>query len=389
MGGLFLSACTPTVKEVAIKKRLKDVEVVKKGRFTFTEEEKKFLEIEAKKLGIEVPHRKEIEYHLKRLVRNKKSLEIALRRAKLYIPHIKPILRQYGLPEELALLPFVESRFNPFAVSSSGAGGIWQLMPATARRYGLKVEGFIDERFDLVKSTHAASGYLRDLYSYFKDWELALAAYNCGEGCVRRKTGGKDFWLTKDRLPPQTRNYVPMFFASLLIARSPHKYGLKVDIGDLGLVKVEVKKPTTIREFIAQTGVRESVFRDMNPHIKGFRIPAGSYVYIPQRYYKDIATSKPKRQKPKKVASIKPKKKPKRKKAVWATKKLKPLKVQKKIPDLDVKRKGSVKVVKVKKKSPKPAPRVIVKEKTPRREVVENGRKVILLENGAKVYVIE
>jgi len=159
---LLILACTPTVKDVTLKRG--EVVVVKRGQFLFTEEERRFIRREARKLGMEIPNRREIAEHLRMFLRNRKSLETALRRANLYIPYIKPILEEYNLPEELALLPLIESGFNPFAVSRSGAGGIWQLMPSTARRYGLRVERDIDERFDLLRSTRAAARYLRDLY---------------------------------------------------------------------------------------------------------------------------------------------------------------------------------------------------------------------------------
>jgi len=277
----FVCACTPKVREVSLKRG--DVIVVKKGQFFFTEEEREFIREEAQRLGIDIPDKKEIREHLEHLLRDRRSLEIALRRANLYMPYIKPVLRDYGLPEELALLPLIESGFNPFAVSRSGAGGIWQLMPFTARKYGLRVNEEIDERFDLLKSTHAAARYLRDLYRMFGNWELALAAYNCGEGCVRRRTGGSDFWRRKSFLPEQTRKYVPKFFAALLIARSPERYGLRIKTDTLRIERRVVSKRENLGKLISELGLRESTFRDMNPHLKGNHVPPGSYMYLPQR----------------------------------------------------------------------------------------------------------
>ena len=273
--------CTPTVKEVALHRGKSDIVVVKKGRFLFSEEEERFIRKEAKHLGMEIPSNRDVDRHLRAFLRNKRSLETALKRAKLYIPHIREILSQYDLPQELSLLPLIESGFNPFAVSSSGAAGIWQLMPATARRYGLRVDDEIDERFDLFKSTHAASRYLRDLYKRFHNWSLVLAAYNCGEGCVSRRTKGADFWRSKWALPEQTRKYVPMFFAALLIAKSPEKFGLKVNIEGFRLRREVVNRDTHIRTFIADKGIKESTFRDLNPHIRSNIIPAGAQVYTP------------------------------------------------------------------------------------------------------------
>ena len=282
---VLLAGCTPAVKEVTLERDR--VLIIKKGEMKFSEKERRFIKEEAEKFGIDVPESEEIKKYIAYYLRDKKGLEIALRRAKLYLPHIKKILRKHRLPEDLALLPLVESAFNPFAVSPSGAGGIWQLMPDTARRYGLRVDGEIDERFDLEKSTEAAARYLKDLYRIFGSWELVLAAYNCGEGCVSRKTGGGNFWKTKKNLPRQTRRYVPKFFAALLIARDPRKYGISVDVGELSIERKVSDRGYSVRELLHTAGIRESRFRDLNPHIKGEYVPPGAYVYLPKENTQD------------------------------------------------------------------------------------------------------
>lgn len=200
------------------------------------------------------------------------------------MPLIKPIVRKHGLPEELALLPVIESAFNNFAVSRSGAAGLWQFIPSTARRYGLRVDQFVDERFDVLKATDAAMRYLKDLYSMFGNWELALASYNCGENCVARRTGGIDFWATQRFLPEETRNYVPAFFAVLLLARDPEKYGLSVKVEGLSVDRKLVERDTAVEEVLSEKNVRENIFRDLNPHIRTGIIPAGTYVYIPREH---------------------------------------------------------------------------------------------------------
>lgn len=282
---VLLAGCTPAVKEVTLERDR--VLIIKKGGVKFSEKERRFIKEEAEKFGIDVPESEEIKKYIAYYLRDKKGLEIALRRAKLYLPHIKKILRKHRLPEDLALLPLVESAFNPFAVSPSGAGGIWQLMPDTARRYGLRVDGEIDERFDLEKSTEAAARYLKDLYRIFGSWELVLAAYNCGEGCVSRKTGGGNFWKTKKNLPRQTRRYVPKFFAALLIARDPRKYGISVDVGELSIERKVSDRGYSVRQLLHTAGIRESRFRDLNPHIKGEYVPPGAYVYLPKENTQD------------------------------------------------------------------------------------------------------
>ncbi|MFN3871153.1 MAG: lytic transglycosylase domain-containing protein [Aquificaceae bacterium] len=286
-GVLFITSClifscTHTVRQAVLPKTANQVEVVQKGGYYFSEEEERFIQKEAKTFGIPVPDRQEIRRFMDYYLANRQSLELALQRANYYMPVIKPIIQRHGLPEELALLPVIESAFNNFAVSRSGAAGLWQFIPSTARRYGLRVDQYVDERFDVLKATDAAMRYLKDLYSMFGNWELALAAYNCGENCVSRRTGGVDFWITKDLLPKETRNYVPAFFAVLLLASNPEKYGLSVKVEGLTIAKRSVDRDTPIGEFINSNRMKESLFRDLNPHIKGDIIPAGTYVYVPR-----------------------------------------------------------------------------------------------------------
>ena len=135
-------------------------------------------------------------------------------------PVIDPILREVGIPEEMAAVVLVESDGDPMALSPKGARGIWQLMPDTARRYGLIVDTSEDDRLDIEKSTRAAAGYLRDLYSEFGSWPLALAAYNTGEMNLQRaidRSRSSDFNILSSLrlLPVETRQYVPAVFAAV------------------------------------------------------------------------------------------------------------------------------------------------------------------------------
>ena len=144
---------------------------------------------------------------------------------------ISKVLSQEGLPEEFAYLALLESSLNVTTTSPSGAVGLWQFIPVTARQYGLRIDEWIDERRDPVKSTRAAAAYLKDLHQYFGRWYLATAAYNAGQGAIDRaiqSTGAKDFWSLseKARLTEETRNFVPKFIAIALIASDPQKYGL-------------------------------------------------------------------------------------------------------------------------------------------------------------------
>lgn len=157
-------------------------------------------------------------------------MEVGLKRLERYRPMIERVLTEEGLPQQLAYVPMIESLYNPSALSPAGAKGLWQFMPATARRYGLRVNSRVDERTDPEKSTRAAARYLKDLHQRFGDWALALAAYNSGENRVerlRRQTGISSFWsLARQRLLPQeTRNYVPAIWAVVSLLHKP--LGLK------------------------------------------------------------------------------------------------------------------------------------------------------------------
>ncbi|RMH79582.1 MAG: lytic transglycosylase [Acidobacteria bacterium] len=277
----LISSCTPTVRQALIERNGHEINIMQRGSFAFSEEEEKFIREEARALSIPIPNREEIRRYMEYFLSNRASFEQTLKRANYYMPIIKPIVQRHGMPEELTLLPVIESAFNNYAVSRSGAAGLWQFIPSTARRYGLRVDQYVDERFDVVKSTDAAMRYLKDLYQMFGNWELALASYNCGENCVTRRTGGVDFWVTKASLPEETRNYVPAFFAVLLLARDPEKYGLRVGVEGLSLTRRAIDRDTTIEDVVSKKAIGESLFKDLNPHIRGRLIPAGTYVYLP------------------------------------------------------------------------------------------------------------
>src|SRR2546427_5152155 len=172
-----------------------------------------------------------VRYYLDYFSKNGKNhFQRALARSGKYMPLIGKVLREEGLPEELGYLALIESGFVFDSSSSSGAAGIWQFVPATARRYGLKIDPWVDERRDLVKSTRAAAAYLKDLHNYYGRWYLATAAYNAGQGAIDRAmqaSGAKGFWKLSEtaKLREETRNFVPKFVAASLIAGNPGKYG--------------------------------------------------------------------------------------------------------------------------------------------------------------------
>lgn len=161
-------------------------------------------------------------------------LKRTLDRSKRYLFHIMNEVERRGMPTEIALLPLVESAFNPGAVSSAKAAGLWQFMPATGRHYGLEQTFWYDGRRDVLGATNAALDYLENLYAMFGDWSLALAAYNWGEGNVSRaleknRAKGLPEEFSAIRLPNETRNYVPKLIAVRNILAEPERFGLKLD----------------------------------------------------------------------------------------------------------------------------------------------------------------
>lgn len=154
----------------------------------------------------------------------------SLARSQVYEDMMKRIFREKNLPEELFYLALIESGFNPYALSRAKASGIWQFMTKTGRRFGLKVDKWVDERRDPEKSTYAAAEYLKSLHEMFNCWYLATASYNAGEGKIlqaMKKAKSQDFWeISKQRyLKRETKEYVPMFLAAMIIAQDPQKYG--------------------------------------------------------------------------------------------------------------------------------------------------------------------
>jgi membrane-bound lytic murein transglycosylase D len=160
----------------------------------------------------------------------KEEFQTYLSRSRRYLPMIRRIFQEYGLPQDLVYIALVESGFNPAAKSPAEAVGIWQFIEGTARRYGLKINNQVDERRDPEKSTRAAARYLLDLYRQFSNWYLAAAGYNAGENrieAVTRKYCTMDFWTMaqKKLLPQETCNFVPQLIAATIIANAPEKYG--------------------------------------------------------------------------------------------------------------------------------------------------------------------
>jgi membrane-bound lytic murein transglycosylase D len=203
-----------------------------------------------------------------------------LSRSKKYEEMIKGILRDEGVPTDLYYLALIESAFNPRAYSRAKASGIWQFIYTTGRSYGLQRTHWIDERRDPEKSTRAAARHLRDLHKELGSWPLALAAYNAGINRVKRdirKAGTRDFW--KLRLPRQTRNYVPAFYAALMIAKEPEQYGFRIEYDPpVKYETVEVYGGTRLSLVAAFCNTSLQEIRDLNTALRqGCAPPGGNY----------------------------------------------------------------------------------------------------------------
>ena len=193
-------------------------------------------------------------------------------RGSLYLHYIVEQVEKRGMPMELALLPVVESAFAPNARSRSKATGLWQFIPSTGKNYGLTQDWWRDNRRDIVAATDAALSYLQRLHDMFGSWELALAAYNCGEGCVSRaiaynqRRGLPTDYLSL-RLPPETRNYVPKLFAVKNIVLSPATYGIELDSVPDQPYFTTVQAPAKIDVKVAAklAGMSEEEFTALNP----------------------------------------------------------------------------------------------------------------------------
>jgi membrane-bound lytic murein transglycosylase D len=209
-----------------------------------------------------------------------------LSRSGKYKELMQEILKSKNLPEEIVFLSLIESGFNPYAYSRSRAVGPWQFISGTAKRYGLVIDWWRDERKDPVKSTTAAADYLTDLYEMFNSWDLAMAAYNAGEGRIQRamhRTKSGDYWsLLKTRyIKKETKNYVPKFIAASLIADSPEEYGFK-DIEyhePWEYEEVQVESPLDLEVAAQCAGITYEEIKELNPELRRWCTPPNVPVY--------------------------------------------------------------------------------------------------------------
>lgn len=218
-------------------------------------------------------------------IRDREYTRMIMRRKNLYFPLFEKYLAKYNLPDELKYLSIIESGLNPRAVSRARAVGLWQFMSATGKYYGLNNDWYIDERMDPDKATDAACRYLRDLYGMFKDWELALAAYNTGPGNVKkaiRKSGYKNtFWEIYSELPRETRAYVPQFVAMIYTMNYLDEHNFLEEGEEMLVVSdtLKVDRFLHFETFASLTGTCVEDLHKLNPSILRGAIPQSGKSY--------------------------------------------------------------------------------------------------------------
>lgn len=215
--------------------------------------------------------------------RNPKTFVKGLERSGRYMKMFRQIFAEAGVPRDIVYFAHVESAYKTNAYSRARAKGVFQFISATGRRYGLRIDYWVDERSDPEKSARASAAYLKDLYDEFGDWYLALAGYNAGEGRVRRairRTGSKDFWKISSNtrhLRRETRNYVPAILAATMISKDPAKYGFDVDYDDeITYDSIKVDGPADLRVLAKCAGTDFETMRLLNPMLRRYQTPPGA-----------------------------------------------------------------------------------------------------------------
>lgn len=206
--------------------------------------------------------------------RLRRSVSLMLGTQNFYMPIFEEALESYGLPLELKYLPVIESALNPNAVSRVGATGLWQFMLHTGKQYGLEINSLVDERRDPIKASYAAAHYLSDLYRIFGDWNLVIAAYNCGpqgiNKAIHRAKGLKDYWDIYPYLPKETRGYVPAFIAANYIMNYYCDHNICPMIAELPAKTdtVMVNRDIHFEQIAKVLGMDISVVKDLNPQYR-------------------------------------------------------------------------------------------------------------------------
>ena len=291
LGFVFLSFTNAVNPETIANRGKEKKESTKKDIPTYSKEEI-LSRLESQNSPVAIQWNADIKRSIKDYtVKGRRSAEVILGRSAIYFPMFNENLEKFGLPKDLKYLPVIESLLDPLAISHVGAAGLWQFMPSTARRFGLKIDNYVDERYDPYKSTEAAMLYLKSLHKRFDDWTLAIAAYNCGEGCVEnaiKKGETRDFWELKKHLPKETSRYVSRFIAASYVMNNYIFHDLQPAYPDydLQLTKaVKVYKRKSFEEISRETGYSLEIIKKLNPSYKLDIIPPtaeGSYLILPK-----------------------------------------------------------------------------------------------------------
>jgi membrane-bound lytic murein transglycosylase D len=232
--------------------------------------------------------------------RGRGTMETGLRRSGQYMTMARKIFREEGVPEDIVWLGQVESAWRPTARSSAAASGLWQFIPGTGSRFQLRQTAYVDERNSFEKATRASARYLKWLHDRFGNWELAMAAYNTGEGNVDRaiaRAGVKDFWAIYPYIAQETRNYVPNILAVILVAKNPEKYGFRniQRMTPLAYDTVSVPSATSLNLIAALTDTSTDYIRSLNPELRRDLTPPGEAFLLrvpPKRGHQLVALLK-------------------------------------------------------------------------------------------------
>jgi len=297
---------------------LDNIEDFKSGRWSDEELRKIVVRISLKS-DVPVEYNEQVKKAIYFFQTNRrKEMTRWLQRSGRYLPLLREILAEEGLPQDIAYLSMIESGFNPDAYSRARAVGLWQFIYSTGRLYGLKRNEWVDERKDPIKSTRAAAKHLKDLYNIYNDWNLSMAAYNCGAARVTRqfnKTPDIDYWDMT--LPPETRSYVPFFMAALIIAKEPELFGFENIAYEepFEFEEAEVHPYTSLSKAAKCAGVDVDELRALNVELSRDRTPAGKEMYalkIPvgttERFAQEYARLEIEKYVPPKVSAYKVKK---------------------------------------------------------------------------------
>ncbi|MET0625214.1 MAG: transglycosylase SLT domain-containing protein [Pyrinomonadaceae bacterium] len=232
--------------------------------------------------------------------RGRGTMESGLRRSGQYMTMARKIFREEGVPEDIVWLGQVESAWRPTARSWAAASGLWQFIPGTGSRFGLRQTAYVDERNSFEKATRASARYLKWLHNRFGNWELAMGAYNTGEGNVDRaiaRAGVRDFWSIYPYIAQETRNYVPNILAVILIAKNPEKYGFRnvQRMSPLAYDTVSVPSATNLSLVASLTDTSVDYIRSLNPELRRDMTPPGEAFLLrvpPKRGHQLVALLK-------------------------------------------------------------------------------------------------